>query len=301
MLKLIFEKVDGTKDQIPGPLIRPISIMNIDELKQKLLYKSFELEATNEEIKRSSKSMKQMSQLLEVACQERDEARDQLQNLLNMILKHSNDQETFNATSPLTPNCFVGDQHHQGPLMIPTKANSCIMESNSLSEAYNHRSSHVFDPIPSPEFSNINVKTPYVQDYTQISGISITLNGSSNIPKVDKATMVMEHMIKGEARARIVFTLSEEDTPVEVSIASLSRTTITTVTVKDGATELCSFFGDISGRFNITRFSDVMPTDMIPEPSPIKNPMVCGVAKEAGNTMFPFISPFSSSTTITNF
>nr|GEW20340.1 DNA polymerase V [Tanacetum cinerariifolium] len=142
--------------------------------------------------------MKQMSQLLEVACQERDEARDQHQKLLNMTLKPSNDQQTFNATSPLTPNCFVGDQHHQGPLMIHTKANSSIMESNSLSDAYNHRSSPIFDPIPSLEFSNINVKTPYVQDYTQIAGISNTLNGSSNKPKVDKATMVMEHMIKGK-------------------------------------------------------------------------------------------------------
>nr|GEW77981.1 hypothetical protein [Tanacetum cinerariifolium] len=171
---------------------------NIDELKQKLLYKTFELEAANEEIKRSSESMKQMSQLLEVASQERDEATYQLQKLLNTILKPSNDQQTFNATNQLTPNCFVGDQHHQGPLMIPTKANSSIMESNSLLGAYNHNSSPVFDPIPSLEFLNINVKNPYVQDYTQIGGISNTLNGSSNMPKVDEATMVMEHMIKGK-------------------------------------------------------------------------------------------------------
>nr|GEW27868.1 hypothetical protein [Tanacetum cinerariifolium] len=56
----------------------------------------------------------------------------------------------------------------------------------------------LFDPIPSPKFSNINVKTPYVQDYTQIGGISNTLNGLSNMPKVYEATMVMEHMIKGK-------------------------------------------------------------------------------------------------------
>ncbi|GJT78191.1 DNA polymerase V [Tanacetum coccineum] len=178
---------------------------NIDELKQKLLYKTLELEAvkadTNEEIKRNSESMKQMLQLLKVACQERDEARDQLQKLLNKIVMPSNDQQTFNATNWLTPNCFVGDQHHQGPLMIPTKANSSITESNSLSDAYNHSSSPVeslFDPIPSPKFSNINVETPYVQDYTQIGGFSNSLNGSSNMSKVDEATMVMEHMIKGK-------------------------------------------------------------------------------------------------------
>nr|GEZ64785.1 hypothetical protein [Tanacetum cinerariifolium] len=142
-----------------------------------------------------------MLQLLEVACQERDKARDQLRKLLNKIFMPSNDQQIFNVTNPLTPNCFMGDQHHQGPLMILTKANSSITESNSLSDAYNHSSSPVeslFDPIPSPEFSNINVETPYVQDYTQIGGISNTLNGSSNMPKVDEATMVMEHMIKGK-------------------------------------------------------------------------------------------------------
>ena len=71
--------------------------------------------------------------------------------------------------------------------------------------------------------------------------------------------------------------------------------------VKDGAAELCSFSGDINGRFNLSRSSDVMPTDMIPEPCLIKNPMVSGVVKDAPNTMFPSISPFSSSTTITNF
>ncbi|PWA43397.1 hypothetical protein CTI12_AA535930 [Artemisia annua] len=178
---------------------------NIDELKQKLLYTTLELEAvkadTSEEIKRNSDYMKQMFQLLKVACQERDEARDQLQKLLSKIMP-SNDQQTFNATNPLTtPNCFVGDQHHQGPLMIPTKANSSITESNSLSDAYNHSSSPVeslFDPISSPEFSNINVETPYVQDYSQIGGFSNSLNSSSNMRKVDEATMVMEHMIKGK-------------------------------------------------------------------------------------------------------
>nr|GEW21403.1 hypothetical protein [Tanacetum cinerariifolium] len=68
------------------------SSRNIDELKQKLLCKTRELEAvkanTNEEIKRNSESMKQMLQLLGVACQERDEARDQLQKLTTMLMEH---------------------------------------------------------------------------------------------------------------------------------------------------------------------------------------------------------------------
>lgn len=71
--------------------------------------------------------------------------------------------------------------------------------------------------------------------------------------------------------------------------------------VNDGAIELFSFSGDIKGRFNLSRSSDVMPTDTIPDPCLITNPILSGVAKEAANTKFPSITPFSSSTTITNF
>ncbi|XP_071717950.1 uncharacterized protein [Rutidosis leptorrhynchoides] len=130
---------------------------NIDELKQKLFYTTLELEAVKskaqEEIKRNSDSMKQMLHLLKITCQERDEAKDQLQKLLT------------------------------------NKANSSVTESNSLSDAYNHSSSPVdslFDTISSPEFSNINVDSPLVQDYNQ------------NMPKVDQVTFVMEGMIKGK-------------------------------------------------------------------------------------------------------
>ncbi|KAI3811617.1 hypothetical protein L1987_21343 [Smallanthus sonchifolius] len=136
--------------------------------------------------------MKQLLQLLKIACQERDEAKDQLQNLLNK----------FNTANPLLPNGFDQVQlHNQGPLIIPAKAHSSVTESNSLSEAYNRNSSPVdslFDPISSPEFSNINVDKPFVQDYNQNGGFSNGLNGSGNVQKVDQAILVMEGMIKGK-------------------------------------------------------------------------------------------------------
>ncbi|KAK9069159.1 hypothetical protein SSX86_013275 [Deinandra increscens subsp. villosa] len=164
---------------------------NIDELKQKLLYTTLELEAvkaeTSEEIKRNTESMKHLLQLLKLACQERDEAKDQLQKLLNKIMP-SNEQPIFNQS---IPNCFDQVQQlHQTHLMIPAKAHSSITESNSLSEAYNHSSSPVdslFDPISSPEFSNVNMETPFGQDYNQ-----------NVVQKVDQATLVMESMIKGK-------------------------------------------------------------------------------------------------------
>ncbi|KAI3667634.1 hypothetical protein L6452_42703 [Arctium lappa] len=171
---------------------------NIDELKQKLLYTTLELEAvkaeTDEEKKKNMESMKQLLQLLKLACQERDEAKDQLQKLLIKIMP-TNDQQFFNPTNPSIPNCFTNDQLqqiHQGNLLMPAKANSSISESNSLSDAYNHNSSPVdsfFDPISSPEFSNINLETPFVHNYHP--------NGASS-SKVDQATLVMEGMIKGK-------------------------------------------------------------------------------------------------------
>ncbi|KAK1428755.1 hypothetical protein QVD17_17595 [Tagetes erecta] len=161
---------------------------NIDELKQKLFYTTLELEAAkaenDEEMKRSRELMKQLLQSLKIACQERDEAKDQLQKLLNKI-NTSNDQQLFKMTNPLTPNCF--------DRLIPVKANSSFSESNSLSDAYNRSASPVdslFDPISSPEFSNVNVEAPFVQDYDQ--------NGLVNVQKVDQATLVMEGMIKGK-------------------------------------------------------------------------------------------------------
>ncbi|KAJ0734624.1 hypothetical protein HanPI659440_Chr11g0422241 [Helianthus annuus] len=152
-------------------------------------------------MKRNTESMKQLLQMLKVACQERDEAKDQLQKLLNKA-KSSNDQQMFNATNTSVPNCFDQvQQPHQGPLMMPTKAHSSITESNSLSEAYNQSSPPVdslFDPISSPEFSNMNVETTFVQNYNQNGGYSNGLNTSENVQKVDQATLVMENMIKGK-------------------------------------------------------------------------------------------------------
>ncbi|KAJ0809248.1 hypothetical protein HanPI659440_Chr01g0012641 [Helianthus annuus] len=174
---------------------------NVDELKQRLMYTTLELEAVkaenDEEIRRNREAVKRLLQSLKIVCQERDEAKDQLQKLLNKTIP-SNDQQMFKTTNALIANGFDQvRQHHQGPLMMPVKANSSVSESNSL----NHSSSPVdslFDPISSPEFSNINVETPFVQDYDQNGGYSNHLNGLMNVQKVDQATLVMEGMIKGK-------------------------------------------------------------------------------------------------------
>ncbi|KAI3760456.1 hypothetical protein L1987_50851 [Smallanthus sonchifolius] len=140
-----------------------------DELHLKIHYTTLELEAVkakaNEEMNKNTESVKQLLHLLKLVCNERDEARDQIQKLLNKFTPSVNKS---------IHDCFAieqNHQHHQYPLIKPANANSSIAESNSLSDAYKHCSSpvnSVFDPVTSHELSNIN-------------------------------TMMMESMIKGKA------------------------------------------------------------------------------------------------------
>ena len=80
--------------------------------------------------------------LLNMAYQERDEARCQLQKLMNPL------QNVFDT--------------HQNRLMFPSaKSNSSITESDNNS--FSHGSSQVdsfFDTVSSPEFTNVNAVDP---------------------------------------------------------------------------------------------------------------------------------------------
>ncbi|KAI3806372.1 hypothetical protein L1987_22273 [Smallanthus sonchifolius] len=168
-----------------------------DELKLKIHYTALELEAVkakaNEEMNKNTESVKQLLHLLKLVCNERDEARDQIQKLLNKITPSINKS---------IRDCFAIDQahrHHQYPLIKPANANSSIAESNSLSDAYNHCSSPVnslFDPVTSPELSNINTKTLIVQDYQMLP---TSFHAMHSPPNMDHASLMMESMIKGKA------------------------------------------------------------------------------------------------------
>lgn len=147
----------------------------------------------------SQQNVKNLLDLLKAAYKERDEARDQLHKIFNKIP----------ASTPIDlPNLqFPQVVQPESPILMPTKANSSITESNSLSETYNpqsHNSSPVdslFDAVSSPEFSNFNmadssnmsfVKQPLVQEF----------NGSTDIPtgvatKTDPANEIIDNFIKG--------------------------------------------------------------------------------------------------------
>ncbi|KAL4610416.1 hypothetical protein ACB092_08G048200 [Castanea dentata] len=178
---------------------------NIDEVKQKLINTTLELETikieANEEIRKNKENMRNLHNLLKIAYQERDEARDQLQNLLNKLM----------ASSPTELPNIHPRVHPESPLVIPAKANSSITESNSLSETYNaqsHGSSPVdslFDAVSSPDFSNINVvdsgkvgfvNQPLVHDYNGSLSTDLASPGKA---KIDPASEVIDNLVKGKA------------------------------------------------------------------------------------------------------
>ncbi|XP_055834717.1 uncharacterized protein LOC129903238 [Solanum dulcamara] len=152
----------------------------MDEMRQNLLYTSLELEKLklqmSEEMMKNKEYVKQLIQFLKMVCQERDEAKDQLQKLLNKL----------DSNPPIV-------------MMKSTKANSSITDqSNSLSETYNYQSHYsspiesFFDTVSSPdlEFSNMNMadSNPVAYDncVTQLA------------PKVDKASLVIDSFVKGK-------------------------------------------------------------------------------------------------------
>ncbi|XP_052187623.1 uncharacterized protein LOC127798228 isoform X2 [Diospyros lotus] len=153
----------------------------------------------NEEIRKNKEQLKQLQQLLKLACQERDEARDQLQKLLNKVMPSNTAPELYAALPQLQPD---------SPPFKPTKANSSITESNSPSHANNYRShdsspvDSFFDTVSSPELSNFKADSnpaygnqPFVQGYNATASTSLV---SSTTPKVHQASMVIDNIVKGK-------------------------------------------------------------------------------------------------------
>ncbi|XP_009615276.1 uncharacterized protein LOC107764570 [Nicotiana tabacum] len=158
----------------------------IDEMRQKLMYTNLELEnlkvEKNEEMRKNKEYVKQLIQLLNMVCQERDEAKDQLQKLLNK-LSHV--------------------QVDNSPHLKDKKANSSITQSNSFSETHNnqsHNSSPIDafnDAVSSPEFSNNNMADSNTVAYD--CNVRFLDNCVPQlVPKVDEATLVIDNLVKGK-------------------------------------------------------------------------------------------------------
>ncbi|KAI3995334.1 hypothetical protein MKX01_032136 [Papaver californicum] len=130
---------------------------NCEQLKELLFYTTYELETARaeakEEMKRNEANVNKLVHLLNQACRERDEAKNQLQRLLNKFTP-SSPTENLPVMSSLQPKTL---------LVNPTKGNSSITETDSVSETYNHHSygsppvDSIFETVSSPQLSNINV------------------------------------------------------------------------------------------------------------------------------------------------
>ncbi|XP_073271033.1 uncharacterized protein [Primulina huaijiensis] len=161
-----------------------------EQLGQKLLVTSLELEKLKAEAKEEVRKNNELSYLLRFALRERDEAKIQLQNLLNTTEKNLPSIPRFHVDSPVPKPA--------------AKANSSVTESNSLSETYNyhsHGSSPVdclFDSVPSPEFTNINfvvTNNPLVQEPSgTIPNSRVT---SEVMPRFDEGSFVIDNLVRG--------------------------------------------------------------------------------------------------------
>lgn len=167
---------------------------SIEELQHSLLCTTLELKsvqlAVGEEKIRNEENIKQLLHLLQVAIQERDQAKDHLQRLVNMIMQ-----------SGLSQVCHVvPSAKPESPPVPPIRGNSIIVESQSLSEPYNHHSyvsssvDSLFDEVsPPPDFSNINasdslnmevLQQPFLQEFSGSSSIGL----SPALGQIDQAS-----------------------------------------------------------------------------------------------------------------
>ncbi|XP_068669444.1 uncharacterized protein [Aristolochia californica] len=123
---------------------------NMDELKQLLMYTSFELEAAKETKRQNEETEKQLLYLLKETSRERDELREQLRKLLTQLCQ----------TEPcnLLPNL-----ESDSPPVRFSKGITSSTDSDSLSDTYNSHHSYG-SPVDSfldagslPEMSNLNM------------------------------------------------------------------------------------------------------------------------------------------------
>ncbi|GAV57875.1 DUF1635 domain-containing protein, partial [Cephalotus follicularis] len=160
----------------------------IDELNQKLLYTTFELESVKmeatEEMRKHKEDIKHLLNLLKIAYQERDEARDQLQKVLNKFIMPSSPAELH----PILPYIQPGSP----AVVMPTKANSSITESNS----HSHGSSPVeslFDAVTSPD--NIDPATAVIDNL--VEGKSLPQKGKLLQAVLDAGPLLQTLLVAG--------------------------------------------------------------------------------------------------------
>ena len=177
----------------------------MDELKQKLVHATIQLESlkveAKEEMRKHREDVEHLTNLLKIASQEGDEAKSQLQSLLNKLVL----TKSMAASLPIHLQ-----EQSENPIVVSVMGNSSITESNSLSDTCNHQSygsspvDPLFDTITSPDFSNINsadlsdagfVSSTFFQDYR--GSISEGLVPPAEV-KIHPADAVIDNFVKGK-------------------------------------------------------------------------------------------------------
>ncbi|KAL9247701.1 hypothetical protein vseg_021106 [Gypsophila vaccaria] len=171
---------------------------NVDDLKQKLHFVTYELEITrkqaNEEIMKSHDHIRKLLIMLQTTCKERDEAKLELQKL-QQILAFNNKMLNFDFPAvPFSPD---------SPLLrnIPATTNSSLTESNSFSfetnnimsqpKTQSHVSSPVVDSLPFTTSSTV-VSSPCTN-----SNACYTISGINIENSTDRSTLIIENLAKG--------------------------------------------------------------------------------------------------------
>ncbi|KAF5192929.1 putative TOX high mobility group box protein [Thalictrum thalictroides] len=178
----------------------------IEELKNMLLQTRIELETARveakEDMRRNEENVKQLLYFLKIACQERNEARherDQLQRLLNKLMPVS-PTEMY----PVVPSLQV-----ESPICT-LLGNSSMTISDSISESYNPQSygsspvDSLLDMVSSPDLPNINMADSsnlvvpshtFIPEYNCPNTVSIL---SPVLPEIDHASAVIDNLVKGK-------------------------------------------------------------------------------------------------------
>lgn len=166
-------------------------------MKARLLLTTLELESfrTNakEEIRRNQESISKLVHLLNITRQERDEARRQLQSLLNNIL----------LDSPVEHCPLVSHLQPRSQEIKPVEANPNMEKSDSPSNPHPHVDT-LTDTLSSPDMSNLNVLHPSNPQLQQqpilVEHHNSTSTGiSSSLTKSDRASVVIDRLVSKRA------------------------------------------------------------------------------------------------------
>ncbi|XP_062002223.1 uncharacterized protein LOC133720046 [Rosa rugosa] len=160
----------------------------IDELKYKLLSINYELESAqiraNQEVSKNEEITKQLFHLLKVACRERDEAKDQLQQLLKMFLPIPAENET----SPM----FSEVNNENYPSLQKASNFSTVKESDVISKTSSYPTKYNF----AADSSNLGFSKNIAAVQGCDESVQVATMSSSNSKIIDRADVLIDNIVR---------------------------------------------------------------------------------------------------------